>query len=486
MRIVSLMTTSGQSIDLGKFTVLVGANNVGKSQTLRDILTRVSEGPKGRTVILSGVELEFPPSVDQWLGGLSLDDDPRQTEHKICRGVSPDLVSGQEVRYAEKTVEEQFEKRGEENSAQWLLSQFGKFQVAFLDAGSRLRIAASGPSHDPSKQAPQTLLQELMFDSSGAVEKLQDAFRDTFSMEVRLDYSAMANLYLRVAHEFPTPLPKAPAELRPFMKRFQSLDEQGDGFRSFAGVVLSLLLSRGRILLIDEPEAFLHPAQARKLGYWVGKYASESAAQVLVSTHNSHFLGGVISSRTEADIYRLNRVENDTRYQLIEATTIESLSASPLLSSQRVMDAVFSRGVVVCEADSDRLFYQTASALAHDEREVQFLNAHSKQTLKDVVSLLRAASIPCAAIADIDLLNSSTDLSGILEALACIRFPASPWRLVTRYRWRSRGNQRRRCLRLSPKRWTNSGYSWGAANTTCREPEARCVGLRPQARGGQA
>ena len=200
------------------------------------------------------------------------------------------------------------------------------------------------------------------------------------------------------------------------MEAFPSLDDQGDGFRSFAGVVLSLLLARDRLLLIDEPEAFLHPAQARRLGHWVSKFATEGRAQVIVATHNAHFLAGILSGPGVADIYRLNRRGDTTTYQLIGSDAIASLSTSPLLSSQRVMESVFHRGVVVCEADSDRLLYQTAAARAHDEHEVQFLHAHNKQTLKDVVALLRAAGIPCGAIADLDLLNSEADLTRLVKA----------------------------------------------------------------------
>lgn len=124
----------------------------------------------------------------------------------------------------------------------------------------------------------------------------------------------------------------------------------------------------------------------------------------------------MLSSATEVNIYRLNRRGNDTSFQLIDAETIKNLSSSPLLSSQPVLESIFHRGVVVCEGDSDRLYYQSIATRAHDEHEVQFLHAHNKQTLKDVISLLRAASIPCAAIADIDLLNSDADLRALLES----------------------------------------------------------------------
>ncbi|MEO0952690.1 MAG: TOPRIM nucleotidyl transferase/hydrolase domain-containing protein, partial [Pseudomonadota bacterium] len=128
------------------------------------------------------------------------------------------------------------------------------------------------------------------------------------------------------------------------------------------------------------------------------------------------FLRGVLSSAGEVDVCRLNRTEDCTTFQIMGAEAIENLSNSPLLSSQPVLESIFFHGVAVCEADSDRLYYQTVAALAHDEHEVHFLHAHNKQTLKDVVKLLRDASIPCAAIADIDLLNSNADLSALVES----------------------------------------------------------------------
>ena len=49
--------------------------------------------------------------------------------------------------------------------------------------------------------------------------------------------------------------------------RTTPLKRQGDGMRSFASVVLHLLATvTPSILMLDEPEAFLHPPQARLLG----------------------------------------------------------------------------------------------------------------------------------------------------------------------------------------------------------------------------
>jgi hypothetical protein len=421
MRISSFETKDGAALNLGDFTVLVGANNVGKSQTLRDMHTKLSQGDAAKAVIVSNLSADIPESLDEFMHGVTISDDHINAGYTLYRGIISNLVKGEEVRVPAGTLEEQFKIRKEPHGRQWLLTQFGKYQVAYLDAGTRLQIASFAPSHDPSQQTPQRLLQTLI-DNRDGQEKLARSFKDTFSMEIRLDYSMLANLYLRVAKEFPD-IPEHPTHARPIMQQFGTLDEQGDGFRSFAGVLLSILLSEGRVLLIDEPEAFLHPAQARRLGYWVAQYAREAGSQIVVATHNAHFLRGVLSSTGDVDVCRLNRNGDSTEFQIMGADAINNLSSSPLLSSQPVLESIFFHGVIVCEADSDRLYYQTVAAMAHDEHEVQFLHAHNKQTLKDVVMLLRAVAIPCAAIADIDLLNSKSDLTALVESFGCSPCP---------------------------------------------------------------
>src|SRR3954452_10968168 len=44
------------------------------------------------------------------------------------------------------------------------------------------------------------------------------------------------------------------------------LEKEGDGMRSFVGILLHVLLSNDMISLVDAPEAFLHPPQARLIG----------------------------------------------------------------------------------------------------------------------------------------------------------------------------------------------------------------------------
>lgn len=414
MRVRSINIKNNQSIDLGNFTVLVGPNNVGKSQTLRDINSKVTEGVNSRTTLVETINIEKPSTREQVLHGLNVMDHPQQIGNKLVRGITSDLRSGDEIQLNLESLLQQYDYA---QDASFLLPALGRFKVAFLDAYSRLSVASAADAFNPHTSPPRNLLQDLFRAGAPKESELRDAFKRTFGMDIKLDYSGLTQLYLRVAKEFGD-IPADPRDAYPIMSQYNQLDVQGDGFRSFVGVVLSLLLSEGRIVLLDEPEAFLHPAQARRLGTWVADYAKKSTSQLVVATHNANFLGGILAANTPVDIFRLNRVGNETTYNKIPARAISQLTKSPLLSSQSVLDAVFQRGVVVCEADSDRTVYQTVAARQLGNQEALFIHAQSKQTVKDVVALLRDATIPVCAVVDIDILNSQGDFRSLIEALS--------------------------------------------------------------------
>ena len=57
MRISAIRIKDDTEIPVGHFTVLVGPNNVGKSQTLRDISAKMVQGSGARTVLVTPMQL---------------------------------------------------------------------------------------------------------------------------------------------------------------------------------------------------------------------------------------------------------------------------------------------------------------------------------------------------------------------------------------------------------------------------------------------
>ena len=231
----------------------------------------------------------------------------------ICSGIKPNLAEADQFvinkKHLEQLLSEDIKKT---------LQLMGRLKVAYLDAGSRLIVATKKNSNEP-EHSPENLLQALYKNRDKSVESdLENVFKTTFNMKIRFDYSAQIYLIFRVSKQFEH-IPEDQRWAYPILKKYPILDTQGDGFRSFVGVVLSILLSENRIILLDEPEAFLHPTQARALGMWIGEQSVQQSGQIFIATHNGHFLSGLLSSGNEVSIYRFNRHDDFTKIHALPA-----------------------------------------------------------------------------------------------------------------------------------------------------------------------
>jgi hypothetical protein len=192
------------------------------------------------------------------------------------------------------------------------------------------------------------------------------------------------------------------------------LDEQGDGMRSAAAVLLALEAVHRPITLIDEPEAFLHPPQARALGRRLG--TNPGGRQLLISTHSTDLLRGILGTAHDVRVIRLTRRGDHNVPHIIDPQVLRELAHDPLLNSARVLDGIFYRGAIVTEADADRAFYEVVAAQLLPDNDFHYLHAQSKQTVFRVVDAYRQLGVPCASIIDIDLLNDGTELRKLLSA----------------------------------------------------------------------
>lgn len=413
MELIKLKTKENQEIQLGKINILVGANNVGKSQTLIDIKDRMITGTASKPVLIDEFIFKKPANFDELFSGLKLESHKTSIEHHNAVGINNQLLGAESIAIHKQSLENQFDAT---DNLDFLLGNLSKLRLSFLDASSRLSLAQTVKSFNPHTETPQNILHSLLKDQITENE-LNKAFKKAFSMSVRMDDSGYTEFCIRVAKNF-RKIPDNTREAFPIMSKYNKLDNQGDGFKSFVGIVLSILFSNDRIILIDEPEAFLHPAQAKFLGKWIADQANRISGQLIISTHNSNFLAGILTSTRNVNIYRVNRVDDNTTFHLLPPSATSRLAKSPLLSSQRVLESIFHKGVIVCEADADRTVYQTVASKLYNNQNIYFLHSHNKQTLKNVVELLQDARIPVGAIADIDILNDSVIFKNIVEVLS--------------------------------------------------------------------
>ena len=189
-----------------------------------------------------------------------------------------------------------------------------------------------------------------------------------------------------------------------------SINEMSDGVRAFCGSIAAVVVEDAKVILIDEPEAFLHPALCVKLAKELCKRAQKNGQQLFIATHSASFLMGCVQAGVDLNIVRLTYRDGAATSRVLPQKQIVPLMRQPLLRSIGALTGIFYESVIVTEADSDRAFYDEINHRclnAGDERaipDVLFLNAQNWQTTARIIAPLRDLGVAAAAIVDIDLL----------------------------------------------------------------------------------
>ena len=188
------------------------------------------------------------------------------------------------------------------------------------------------------------------------------------------------------------------------------IEQFSDGVKAFTGIVVEMFAGAPNVLILDEPEAFLHPTLSFLLGREISRSTPEALQKnVFISTHSASFVMGCIQSGADVNVVRLTYRNEQATARLIDSATLRNLMRNPLLRSTGVINALFYDYAIVVEADTDRAFYDEINSrllLAKDDRAIPnclFLNARNKQTVWEIVRPLRDLGIPVATIVDVDI-----------------------------------------------------------------------------------
>jgi predicted ATPase len=382
--------------------VFTGANNAGKSQVLRDILLHL-QGRSTTKVIVSELKGDFTGSIEKLIEGAQ--------QSKDGRG---QCFIGEGYHHPNHV------RNWWSNSSLGSIS--GQF-VNYLTTEQRLVSSNSPASFDSTIEPPRNPIQRLFIDDDKAKE-LSSFFHQAFGLDLIVDKAAGNIIPLYVGNE-PSRGPGEDRTSTSYRKRLAllpKLQEQGDGMRSFAGILLDTFTSHHTITLIDEPEAFLHPPQARLLGKMLAKNTPENR-QLFISTHSEDFLKGLLDADNEnVKIIRINRVGNTNHMNILNNEDIKQLWKDPILRYSNILSGLFHSKVVICESDTDCRFYQAVMNALHDgENEISpdvlFTHCGGKQRLKTVISSLQSLNVKIVAVADIDILNDRTILKNTTDSL---------------------------------------------------------------------
>jgi AAA domain, putative AbiEii toxin, Type IV TA system len=192
----------------------------------------------------------------------------------------------------------------------------------------------------------------------------------------------------------------------------RSVEAVSDGVKAFVGIMLQAYGGNPQVIIVDEPEAFLHPAIARRLGKELATAARTEKKFVFAATHSADFLMGAIQSGAVVNIVRLTYSGDVASARLLPNSELQRLMYDPMLRSVGVLSGLFFEHVVITEGDTDRAFYQEVNERllsANDPRAIPhalFLNAGGNASMHSIVEPLRALGIPTASVVDIDFVKN--------------------------------------------------------------------------------
>lgn len=412
-----------------KINVFVGPNNSGKSRFLKEIRDYLS-GDYRDIKIISEIKHPFPDSlsdmedvyeisskmIKDFYGNWMLKSYSSKPTQSFDMNITMDsyftrnmnTFSGEWHEFLSGIIE----RKNKEEFFNW----FGNLFYQYLGTEERLTICKLQRNYG-FNNANINYLSSFKFQSSLLIE-LSDKVKQLFNKDIYLDTQTLGDgLLFRVGENFDYVRNKTLDNQNDALKLFseKTLDEQGDGLKSFVSTFLSLKCDQNDLLLLDEPEAFLHPPLARQLGEMIGDFQDENRT-VFIATHSIEILKGILSKNQDVNVIRITQPEPDkNEIKILDQTILNSILSDPLLRVSRVLEGVFCEKVIITEAEADELVYQELIEKIFPESGMFFAHGQNKQTLAQIAKLYQEIGIDYEIITDFDVLRVSSELNEFLS-----------------------------------------------------------------------
>lgn len=415
----------------GRINLFVGANNSGKSTLLREIQKRFSGDIESNFKIINKIIFEKWPleRMQKFFyrnGQLIPKNNPHYSDYNSVYMLNGE--SGSNFHALETVMRSIDSSYYDQHPSH---DRFLYNNTMFADGQTRFSLSqprSFGTTKDPAQNS-----YRRMFDDRKKRKQFQEYILKSIGMYPLFHYAGNGLIIMMLSEKLPENIlieeGIGPESQNYYNYRCQELQSVGDGVKCFIGILCELSANTPLILIIDEPEAFLHPTLARKLGQLISRFAIEEDFQVFAATHNSHFVFGCLDETDDVQITRLERNKDNSNFKTISNKLINEFRKKPILRSSGVFDAIFCESSVVCESDSDRIFYQEISRIVkkRDSRPTTdsiFLSCGGKQQIPNIVKMQRTIGVPAVGIFDIDFLRKTdgTDTSLIMN---CFGIPTS-------------------------------------------------------------
>lgn len=390
--------------------VFVGPNNSGKSASLKEAagLIRQKNG-NGKVILDLSIEKEGEEvEMIEFLESCSV---------KSLSGAPYPRYQGRGYNVQSETAKYHWGKYKDGISE--LFSVF----VNILTTEQRLQAAHPAPNIKLISQPMEHPIHFLQKNDT-LEKKFSNYFKQAFGFDLIVHRNAGNEVPLYVGSK---PIPKAGEDRisECYLRELEKLDllhEQGDGMRSFVGVLLNTFISNHSILFIDEPEAFLHPPQARLIGKMLANDLP-SERQLFLATHSEDFLKGLLDADiSNLKIIRIQREGAINKVSVLNSSDISQIWNDSLLRHSNVLNGLFHSKVIICESDSDCRFFSAIISAQYDNSgeiapDILFIHCGGKHRIPTAIKALKKLNVQLKVVSDFDILDDTNPLKEIFEDL---------------------------------------------------------------------
>ncbi|MGW5037306.1 ATP-dependent nuclease [Streptomyces parvulus] len=401
-------------------TLFTGPNNSGKSLLLRELvtLTHHHPGTGGDTFHwVDRIEIHREGAGEDFISWLNERGQGARYHEYSQKSFLPGRVHGAD------------DERLDTETARttWDAASFSRISHLLInDQWTDQRLSDQTSSNAWNQDFPPNHPTQRIWEHKETHDRFSDLFQNAFGLPISINrYVPQLRLQIGSTGLEDTPPPPSP-ELREAYSSLPYLAAQGDGMRAFANILLHCIARPFPLIVIDEPEAFLHPPQARLLGRYLALY-TPSPSQVIVATHSVDFLNGVLegnsakeSSKRPVALVRISRKSSTLTAHTLTHESVSEILDTPLLRYSNIISGLFHDGVVLCEAEGDCQFYAATFDVLHGSEShanFTFLHVNGKARLSDAGHKLRRCGIPTAIVTDFDFLNDTTKIKQALSNL---------------------------------------------------------------------
>lgn len=395
-------------IDFGTddIVLLVGANNVGKSRTLKDIKDDLIDSSK-------------PKKIVKEVAYYSSDFTDESIKSYFEKNFIKDSIGNYNV-LIDDNCYQYYDKYNLKSTSD--NRDFYKVLFSFLSTESRLNLSKS-IMFNSSVDNNNLIIMKALETNSHNIKMLNNYLSLKFgkSIEICDEYSngtIIKKYKIGNQNDIDEAISTDRRTAMKKMEDMEDLQDQGDGIRSAVAVLASLIVNDHSLFLIDEPESFLHPPQARLLGKNIVELSR--GKQCFISTHSIDFIKGVLEAgSSRVKIIKIDRSENENSFKLIESDSVSEIANDRNLKYTNILDGLFYERLVLCENESDCKFY---SAILENLDQSKYQNTlfcavGGKDQFKKVIPLLIKLSIQYAVIADIDLISNKNYLKQLVNSI---------------------------------------------------------------------